>query len=149
MHIHIIRKTKTAFRVEAKTIKKIESACSLLPKIQKNTEVNVVIATPKQSRELNAKYRKKQYVPDVLTFQYEDAGNVLGEMIVVPSVVKQQAKERGHSAKDEFTILVIHGIVHMLGYEHENVSRAQKASMKRVETKLLSQLGLTFTDRSY
>lgn len=149
MHINVILDGVRSFRIPKKVIKNVERVTSRIPKVTKNAQVNVVVTTPKKSKKLNSLYRKKTYIPDVLTFRYPGNKDILGEMVIVPEVVKKQAKERKHLQKEEFTILLIHGIVHMLGFEHEGVNAAKKAAMKRLETDLLSRLGLTFSDRSY
>ncbi len=149
MRIEVINESAKPFRIPKKVLERIEAAFFDVKKIPKGAVLNVVVTTPAKSKKLNKQFRKKDYIPDVLTFRYGKNDAVLGELVIVPEVVKKQAKERKHSLVDEFTILAIHGIVHMLGYEHENVSSARKASMKRVEKKLLSRLGLTVTHRSY
>ncbi len=149
MHIHVIHETKEPFRISQKVLRRIERAAQRVLKVSRNAEINIVISSAAKSRKLNAAYRKKLYVPDVLTFRYDDESHFLGELILVPGVIKKQAKERKHTQEIEFTILVIHGIVHMLGYEHENVSKAKKEAMKRLESRLLSILGLTLSDRNY
>lgn len=149
MRIEVINESAKPFRIPKKVLADIEQSVLGIKKISKNAALNIIVTTPAKSKKLNKEFRKKDYIPDVLTFRYGKNDAVMGELVVVSEVVKKQAKERKHSFADEFTILVIHGIVHMLGYEHENVSSARKASMKRVEKKLLSRLGLTVTHRSY
>lgn len=149
MRIQVLQDSAKPFRISRKIVSSIERVISRSLKLKKDLKVNVVITSPGKSKKLNKQFRHKNYIPDVLTFRYGEENSTMGEIFIVPEVVKRQAKERHHAQSDEFTILLIHGIVHMLGYEHENVSEAKKASMKRLEKKLLSQLGLTLTDRSY
>jgi probable rRNA maturation factor len=149
MRINLALDGVRSFRISKKILRDVARVVSQTRRATNNTEVNVVITTPKKSKILNKKYRGKDYIPDVLTFRYPDSHEVLGEMIIVPEVVKKQARERKHTQETEFTILLVHGIVHMLGFEHEGVSRAKKTAMKRLETSLLSELGLELSDRSY
>ena len=67
---------------------------------------------------LNKKYRKVDKVTDILSFEsYEK--NVLGELVFCPEFIEQQAKKHGLSFYEEFSYLILHGILHLLGYDHE------------------------------
>jgi probable rRNA maturation factor len=58
-------------------------------------------------------------------------------------MLKKQAKMYQHSIADEFTILVVHGIVHMMGFEHEGVNEQEKLLMQKHEKNILSRVGLS------
>lgn len=143
-----------------------ERAFSKLPEKGK-IEISLAIVGDARMRKLNKMYRGKNRVTDVLSFgersvlQYltkafpkakkekdlsnqefiaaPDGLNRLGEIIICYPQAKKQAKEADHSLKKEVAILLIHGILHLLGYEHErNDEEAKK--MKEIEKKILSKI---------
>lgn len=69
-------------------------------------------------RQLNKQFRKKDYATDVLSFPSIDAGS-LGELAVSWDRVKAQAAEYGHTPEDEVRILMLHGVLHLMGMDHE------------------------------
>jgi probable rRNA maturation factor len=106
-------------------------------------ELSLVLIGNIEMRKLNAKYRRKDYPTDVLSFPIEQtlpaAHRVLGDVIISVEMARQQAKERGRATDQEMATLLIHGIVHLLGYDHERSSRDARV-MKRLENKIYRQL---------
>ncbi len=91
-------------------------------------------------RQLNREYRKKNYATDVLSFPSPDVFRIqgyLGELVVCLPVLKRQAREQGHSQKAELEVLLVHGVLHLLGMDHEK-SQKEARRMARWEKKLLS-----------
>ena len=80
-----------------------------------------------EMRQLNAKYRKKNQTTDVLSFFVEDqplsGAKILGDVVISVEQARRQAKERGKTLKSEMVTLLIHGILHLLGYDHEKSPR--------------------------
>ena len=75
-----------------------------------------------EMRRLNREYRHKDKVTDVLAFplnEPDDDGLLLGEVLICYPQAKRQAAERGHTTKEEVIDLLIHGTLHVLGYDHE------------------------------
>ncbi|MBU1292307.1 rRNA maturation RNase YbeY [Patescibacteria group bacterium] len=129
--------------------------------IDKKTEISLAIVGDGRIRKLNKMYRGKNRVTDVLSFQNKtvmpylakafprmkkgedmefietpDGIKRLGEVIICYSRAKKQAKKAGHSLEKELTILLIHGILHLSGYDHEqNESEAER--MEEIERKVL------------
>lgn len=137
------------FRIPHAALKKVGAAAAKEFRIKKKSTVNLIVTRAEKARTLNKKFRGKTYTPDVLTFEYPEEqrvgshGSMLGEIVITDSVLKRQAKERGHSLTREFTILAVHGIVHMMGFEHEGVSDRAKAAMEQHEKHILLRLGLS------
>jgi len=100
-------------------------------------EVNLSIALVGQGRmrELNKKYRKKNRVTDVLAFPYSDSG----EVIVCLKEVKKNAKKYDTTFEKELSKVLIHGILHLLGYNHEK-SEVQAKKMEEKENYYLEKL---------
>lgn len=101
----------------------------------KNFKISLAFVGDKEIRELNKKYRKTDKVTDVLSFIYEkNAGEII---ICYPQIVKQ-AKERKSAVKDELTLILIHAILHLLGYTDEKEKSRQK--MRKKEQQIITQL---------
>ena len=87
-------------------------------------ELVIVFLGQAEAKSLNRKFRHQNKATDVLSFETEDG---LGELVLCPEVLKKQSQEHGLSFRDECSYMVLHGILHLLGYEHEVCSReAQK-----------------------
>ena len=103
-------------------------------------------------RTLNRSYRNKDYATDVLSFPAftkataskravtEDAraADYLGDIVIATGVAQRQADEVGHSVTTELKVLALHGLLHLLGYDHETDS----GEMARLEARLRKQAGL-------
>ena len=92
-----------------------------------NPLLNIVIVDNKKIREINRDYRNKDAVTDVISFAFEEVKDVnykdvrfLGEIYISYERCKEQAEEYGHSVKREFCYLGVHGLLHLLGYDHMN-----------------------------
>jgi len=81
--------------------------------------VNVVLADDSLLRELNLRYRGIDAPTDVLSFPYEEK-DLLGEVIISLDTCERQAKEKGWSFEKELATLVVHGVLHLLGFDDED-----------------------------
>jgi rRNA maturation RNase YbeY len=92
---------------------------------------------------LNARFRYKNYATDVLSFPAETsltgAVQLLGDVIISVEKAREQAKERHRSPEQEMVTLLIHGIVHLLGYDHERSAKEAKL-MARLEKRIYQAL---------
>lgn len=93
-----------------------------------STELTIVFLGKVAAKNLNQEFRGKAYPTDILSFTSEDPES-LGELIICPEVLKKQADENGHSFQRELFYVVLHGILHLLGYEHEDGGKAEKEMM--------------------
>lgn len=100
-------------------------------------EVAIALVTDARMRTLNRTYRGKDYATDVLSF--EAVG--LGDLVIATGVAAQQAREAGHSYQTELRVLALHGLLHLLGYDHSR--KDDKGRMARVEARLRKKGGLT------
>lgn len=103
-------------------------AKKVLEEENKKTEISIVLVGQGRIRELNKKYRKKNKVTDVLSFQYDN--HKTGEIVVCLREVKKNAKKFNSTYKKELSRILIHGILHVLGYDHE---KSEKAAEKMEE----------------
>jgi probable rRNA maturation factor len=83
---------------------------------------------------LNRQYRGKDKPTDVLSFPLADElqPSLLGDVVISVETAARQARRRGHSLREELQTLLIHGVLHLLGYDHE-VSRSEAIRMRRKE----------------
>jgi len=99
--------------------------------------VTVAIVSDDQVRRLNRRYRQKNMTTDVLSFSSEEPGD-LGDVAIAAGVAARQAREAGHSIQVEYRILALHGLLHLLGYDHES----DDGRMARLEARLRKRGGL-------
>lgn len=89
-------------------------------------------------RALNRQFRGKDAVTDVLSFPSDERG-FMGDIVIAAGVSKRQAKDAGHSLPTELKVLALHGLLHLLGYDHES----DDGRMAAVEMRLRKKAGLT------
>ena len=92
---------------------------------QKVLDINVVFVTSDHIKSLNSNFRKKNKPTDILSFASNDP-ELLGELILCPSVIEAQAQKNGWRAKYEYLYMLVHGVLHLLGYDHETDTEEQK-----------------------
>lgn len=114
------------------------------PKRARGT-VTVALVGSRHIRALNRQYRGVDHVTDVLSFatNARQAGRgarppFLGDVVIATEVARQQARDAGHSIATEYRILTLHGLLHLLGYNHEH----DDGQMARVERALRRRGGL-------
>lgn len=99
------------------------------------SEVTVVLLNDSQIRRYNKEYRKKDYATDVLSFpvnELQDKSFYLGDILLSAERAAQQAVEKGHTIQTELRILLLHGILHLLGFDHE----VDSGQMERLERRI-------------
>ena len=108
-------------------------------------EVSVSFVADEEMRGLNMKYREKDAPTDVLSFPAPDiaAGEVfsLGDIVISTETAARQAAEYGHSLERELAFLAIHGVLHLLGLDHE-ASQDDDAIMNEIQDEILKELNL-------
>ena len=102
--------------------------------------INVALVTDREIRKLNREFRGKNKPTDVLSFPAPRplASGLLGDIAIATGVAKRQARERRHSVQTELRVLALHGLLHLLGYDHER----DDGRMQRVERTLRRKGGL-------
>jgi len=88
----------------------------------KQSELGVIFVSATEIKKLNRMYRQKNYATDVLSFA-GDGRHLLGELILSLEVLRRQAKANGWSLKHELGYMLVHGVLHLLGYDHERGGR--------------------------
>jgi probable rRNA maturation factor len=105
--------------------------------------VGVALVSDRRVRSLNRRYRGHDYATDVLSFPSdphpEPAGDrYLGDIVIAGGVARRQALAAGHSERTELRVLALHGLLHLLGYDHER----DRGAMARLERRLRRKGGL-------
>jgi rRNA maturation RNase YbeY len=137
----------------ARRIQKITKLTRAYPALKKlgpkgDWSVEVYLIGSKKMIELNSKYRGKSYATDVLSFPASEpfrSQGFLGDLIICLPTLKKQAKKYGLKPERELDILMTHGILHLLGLDHE-LGEAEAIKMARWEARILKLKGLI--DRS-
>jgi probable rRNA maturation factor len=106
---------------------KIEKELARKKKKLPKAPLTIVFLDPKPARQINLEFRKKDYATDVLSFSNEIG---LGELIICPQVILRQAKEHKLSFRRELQYMVLHGILHLLGFDHEKSQKGAQAMFK-------------------
>ena len=99
--------------------------------------VTVGIVSDRRVRRLNRVYRQRDTPTDVLSFPSRDPW-YLGDIVIAAGVARRQARGAGHSLQTELRVLALHGLLHLLGYDHER----DDGRMARVEARLRRRGGL-------
>lgn len=133
MHIAINNKTK--HRIPRARLEAVAKHVLKLRKV--NKDISIACVGKSEMKKLNASYRKKNYPTDVLSFP-DDSKDYLGEIIICMEVAKSDAQELKITLLEELEILLVHGIVHLLGYDHITDQEAQK--MEQLEKKIHKEL---------
>ena len=113
-----------------------------------NTEVTIRIVNEKESALLNKQFRNKAKSTNVLAFPVETRNKTdhyLGDLVICAPIVYREAKEQHKKIVAHFAHLTIHGLLHLLGYDHIKTNEANR--MEKLESALLQQLG--FADPYY
>jgi probable rRNA maturation factor len=126
----------TSVRVQKKFLKRIANKTFKILDFKKLKEISLAIVGGSKIRSLNKKYRRKDRITDVLTFNYED----IGEIFICLSQAKKQAKQINVSLKEEIASLLIHGILHLAGYNDVNQKDYDK--MIKEQKKILKKLSI-------
>lgn len=112
-------------------------------------DVAIRIVEPSESQELNRRYRGKDKPTNVLSFPYDTEGAdmpILGDLVICAAVVEQEAAEQGKELRAHWAHMVVHGCLHLLGYDHTNDRDAE--AMEAREIKLLAEMGFPDPYRS-
>ena len=103
-------------------------------------ELSLLICDDENIQRLNSQWRGKNKPTNVLSFPVEDDSLLLGDIVVSMDTVKREAALESKSIKDHLTHLIIHGFLHLFGYDHETEDEA--AEMESLETEILGKLGI-------
>lgn len=111
---------------------------------RQSAELAIRIVDAREGRALNARYRSKDYATNVLSFPIELPRGVssplLGDLVICAPVVAREAREQGKPSRGHYAHLTVHGVLHLLGFDHQNPADAER--MEALETRILASLGI-------
>ena len=108
--------------------------------LQTDGEITVRIVDAEEGRALNRDYRHKDYATNVLTFDYAQAPQVMADLVLCAPVVAKEALENGKTLQAHYAHLLVHGVLHAQGWDHET-SEQDALAMEAQETRILTDLG--------
>jgi probable rRNA maturation factor len=97
---------------------------------------------PEEGQSLNNDYRGKDYATNVLSFPYEVEPVVAGDLVICATVVEREAAEQEKTLEAHYAHLIVHGILHLQGYDHE-IGENEALLMENKERTILAQLGFS------
>ena len=130
-------------------IKKVIETTLRFINVDQDCEIGIACVDNDESHKLNLEYRQKDKPTNVLSFPSDVPEEVLamldalpiGDLVICIPVVLQEAAEQQKIPSDHFTHLLVHGILHLLGYDHET-SEAEAEEMEALEIEILKKLGI-------
>lgn len=112
-------------------------------------ELDIYVTEPDEGRQINLEARGKDYATNILSYPNELPNEILsilptlplGELVICHDVVVRQADEQGKTVEHHLTHLLIHGILHLLGFDHE-LGQTEQDEMEHIEITILQQFGI-------
>ncbi len=129
--------------LSAKQLTKIAEAINETIKNKQSKVIGLSFVTEKKIQQLNKNYADNDYVTDVLSFEY-GLGETFGDIAICEKVARQQADENSLSLESELSLLVIHGTLHLFGYDHQN--KADTASLDWLQGDIMKALKYQYRD---
>lgn len=123
------------------------AALAALESEARDGDLTILVDTPDRIRTLNREFRNVDAVTDVLTFPAWEgeislsADGYLGDIMICYERAKEQAVSYGHSLERELSFLAVHGVLHLLGYDH--MTEADERVMREKQTTILDSIGVT------
>ena len=120
-------------------------ARAALAGISRRSVLSVLVVGTARSRSLNSRYRRKDRSTNVLSFGgpglCPDGRNYLGELVICAPVVAREAHAQGKSRESHWAHMTVHGVLHLLGFDHEHAAEAAKMTTREIQ--ILDQLGFS------
>ncbi|MDO8386408.1 MAG: rRNA maturation RNase YbeY [Polaromonas sp.] len=109
--------------------------------LDSDAEITVRIVDAEEGQALNRGYRQKDYATNVLTFDYTAAPLVTADLVLCAPVVAREARENRKTLKDHYAHLLVHGVLHAQGWDHET-GESDAEAMEAREAEILARLGI-------
>lgn len=131
--------------LEKVSLKAINGASQLLDKkLDPDSEVSLLFTDDAHVQQLNRDYRQQDKPTNVLSFAAQEGGgpatSMLGDIVLASQTIEREAQEQDKGREDHLTHLIVHGFLHLLGYDHETDDEAE--IMEDLETRILANLGI-------
>ncbi|MDP2819117.1 MAG: rRNA maturation RNase YbeY [Polaromonas sp.] len=109
--------------------------------LDSDAEITVRIVDAEEGQTLNRSYRQKDYATNVLTFDYRAGPLVAADLVLCAPVVAKEARENRKTLKDHYAHLLVHGVLHAQGWDHET-GETDAQAMEAREVEILADLGI-------
>ena len=131
----VLLKKRIPQATEAVLKRFVRRACAA---VKLSGTVNVLITNDREMRTLNRRFRGKDAATDVLSFPAVPGlpGKLAGDLAISAEIATENSKQFGHSVPDEIKILILHGVLHLAGYDHETDSGQMAREEQRLHTAL-------------
>lgn len=117
----------------------------ILPPFMPNAELTIRIVDQAESQQLNHTYRQKNKPTNVLSFPFESPVEMetplLGDLIICKQIIEQEAQEQHKSLNSHWAHMIVHGCLHLLGYDHIDDDEAEE--MEGLEIEIMAELGFS------
>jgi probable rRNA maturation factor len=110
------------------------------------SELSILLVDDDEITDFNRHYLSRNHATNVLAFAMREGAekplhpNILGDVVISTETAQREARQRGVTLDEEMAVLLVHGVLHLLGYEHEDVPE-EAATMEAKEQEILAQLG--------
>jgi len=133
--LNVILENQTEFQTSDKLLEKLNQIASKLT----DKEIELILTSNEEIRKINKEFRNKDKETDVISFPLQNIPHSpLGSVIISVEKAKEEAQKLGHKIEDEITLLFIHGLLHLLGYDHEK----DDGEMREMEKSLIEEFEL-------
>ncbi|NPA81095.1 MAG: rRNA maturation RNase YbeY [Epsilonproteobacteria bacterium] len=133
--MNVILENQTEFQTSDKLLEKLNQIASKLT----DKEIELILTSNEEIRKINKEFRNKDKETDVISFPLQNIPHSpLGSVIISVEKAKEEAQKLGHKIEDEITLLFIHGLLHLLGYDHEK----DDGEMREMEKSLIEEFEL-------
>jgi len=140
LNIQMISKNLTFLPQKYQFLKWIQFSLQAIR--QSNIEVLIRIVEKKEIKFLNFKFRNKNYTTNILSFSYINdkiiKSNYIGDLVICGKIIEQEANEQKKELESHWAHITIHGILHLLGYDHTNLKKQSR--METLEIKIMKSL---------
>jgi probable rRNA maturation factor len=130
------------YMVDGRKLSMLVNKIAQLSGVNEGT-VSISFVGKKRIRNINKKFRNIDKATNVISFPFmEHAGNefLIGDIVICPAVAKEQAKRQGNDFCDYMTFLIIHGFLHLLGYDH--IKESDRVIMEKKEEEIFGKIKL-------
>lgn len=144
--VFVFNETEEKLEKEMKLVKKVVKYALKMEQVKK-CECNVIFVSNEKIHEINRTYRNIDRETDVISFALEDNQDfqmevrILGDIYISIDKAREQAVTYGHSVKREIAFLAVHGILHLLGYDH--MTKEEENVMFQKQEEVLAHYGIT------
>lgn len=139
--VSVLRRARSGWMPSARDFRRWADA--VLGSEASGRELSVLLVGERRSRSLNARYRGRDKSTNVLSFPAPPAtarsAGILGDLVICPAVLRAEARAQHKAVRAHWAHMVVHGLLHLLGYDHAGRRDAQR--MERREVRVLRRLG--------